>query len=457
MANKIKDSNITPGTIAADKLAGSIPNSKLSNTGVTINGTTIALGASGNIVAGTDWQAVKTANYTAVAGQGIFANTTGGAFTITLPASPTIGDEVTIFDYAGTFATNNLTVARNSSKIDTANADTTLQVNRTNVRFVFIDTTQGWRSVFDDVSTDYGPQYVTATGGTVSTSGNYKIHTFNSTGNFVVSAGGSPGGSDKVSYVVVAGGGGAGHTAAGGGGAGGFREGIDAPKDSYTDSPLAVQTGLSVSAQTYPITVGGGGATGGPTVAGAVGSNSVFSTITSAGGGGGAGGSGPGAGTVASAGGSGGGGGGGTSNSTIAPGGAGNTPPVSPSQGNPGGTTPTPGGAPSYAGSGGGGAGTAGTTGGTSTAGNGGNGVASSITGSAVTRAGGGGASNDANQAPVGLGGPGGGGQGGIAGIRCAASGTANTGGGAGALAHNNSTTTSGGSGVVIIRYKYQN
>ena len=91
----VKDAELTaddlaPGTITSAKIApGTIANDRLANNTTTINGTSIALGASGNIVAGTDWQAVKTANYTAVAGQGIFANTTGGAFTITLPASPT--------------------------------------------------------------------------------------------------------------------------------------------------------------------------------------------------------------------------------------------------------------------------------------------------------------------------------------------------------------------------------
>jgi len=59
---------------------------------------------------GTSWQAIKTGNYTASAGEGVFANTTAGAFTVTLPASPSLGDEVSIVDYAGTFDTNNLTV-----------------------------------------------------------------------------------------------------------------------------------------------------------------------------------------------------------------------------------------------------------------------------------------------------------------------------------------------------------
>jgi len=93
---------------------------------------------------GTDWQAVKTANYTAVAGQGIFANTAGGAFTVTLPSSPSIGDEVSIVDYGGTFDTANLTVGRNSQKIQGAAADLIVATERAGFTLAFTDGTQGW-------------------------------------------------------------------------------------------------------------------------------------------------------------------------------------------------------------------------------------------------------------------------------------------------------------------------
>ena len=93
---------------------------------------------------GTDWQAVKTSNYTAVAGQGIFANTAGGAFTVTLPSSPSIGDEVTIVDYGGTFDTYNLTVGRNSQKIQGSAADLTVATERAGFTLAFTDGTQGW-------------------------------------------------------------------------------------------------------------------------------------------------------------------------------------------------------------------------------------------------------------------------------------------------------------------------
>ena len=93
---------------------------------------------------GTDWQAVKTSGYTAVAGQGIFANTAGGAFTVTLPSSPSIGDEVTIVDYAGTFDSNNLTVGRNSQKIQGSAADLTVATERAGFTLAFTDGTQGW-------------------------------------------------------------------------------------------------------------------------------------------------------------------------------------------------------------------------------------------------------------------------------------------------------------------------
>ena len=93
---------------------------------------------------GTSWQAVKTSNFTASAGQGVFCNTSGGAFTLTLPASPSIGDEVSFIDYAGTFDTNNLTIGRNSSKILGAEADLTIAVERAANTLVFTDSTQGW-------------------------------------------------------------------------------------------------------------------------------------------------------------------------------------------------------------------------------------------------------------------------------------------------------------------------
>jgi len=93
---------------------------------------------------GTDWQAVKTTTYTAVAGEGVFADTSGGAWTLTLPASPTIGDEVSFVDYAGTFDTNALTIGRNSENIQGAAADLTVSIERAANTLVYTDGTQGW-------------------------------------------------------------------------------------------------------------------------------------------------------------------------------------------------------------------------------------------------------------------------------------------------------------------------
>ena len=93
---------------------------------------------------GTSWQAVKTGDFTASAGQGVFCNTTSAAFTLTLPASPSIGDEVTFVDYAGTFDSNNLTVGRNSQKIHGASEDLTVATERAANTLVFTDSTQGW-------------------------------------------------------------------------------------------------------------------------------------------------------------------------------------------------------------------------------------------------------------------------------------------------------------------------
>jgi hypothetical protein len=93
----------------------------------------------GDVSGGESWQAVKTTSFTAVAGEGYFI-----AITMTLPASPTIGDFVTFIDYAGTFDTNNLTIGRNSENIQGSAADLTVSVERAANTLVYTDGTQGW-------------------------------------------------------------------------------------------------------------------------------------------------------------------------------------------------------------------------------------------------------------------------------------------------------------------------
>ena len=452
---------------------------------VSQSGTTITLGASGDTVSlasgasqsgfgrtGTvDWQtsSIKTATFTAANGEGYFANTSGGAFTMNLPAG-TAGNIVSVVDYTNTFQTNKLTIAPNGSqKIGGVAASQTLDTEGQSVTFVYVDDTEGWKNVQDSTSNITGNPSLIASGGTETTSGNFKIHTFTGPGTFTVNKVSCTAAENTVGYLVIAGGGGSGPAHwSGGGGAGGYREGRNAPIDNFTASPLvanAPTNAVTVTAQAYPITVGGGGA-------GTCGSNSVFSTITAAGGGWGGKPGSPSPTTNPRPGGS------GAGNNPyckpVSPVGSGNTPPVTPPQGNPGGTgLDGPTGLTGRAASGGGGG--AGGTGGnavniTSTypgscsagrGGAGGNGVASSITGSPVTRAGGG-AGSSYLTGEGGTGGPGGGGNGGVYNPiashsgppKTPTAGAANTGGGAGS--DSDFEGTDGGSGIVIIRYKYQ-
>ena len=109
---------------------------------LTTDGTTASFG---DISGGASWQAVITADpANAVAGNGYFCNTTGGAFTVTLPTVATIGDFISIIDYAGTFDTNNLTIGRNGHNIQGTAADLTVGVERAGFTLVYVDSTQGW-------------------------------------------------------------------------------------------------------------------------------------------------------------------------------------------------------------------------------------------------------------------------------------------------------------------------
>jgi len=93
---------------------------------------------------GTSWQAVKTSTFTAVAGEGYFINTTGGAFEMDLPAG-SIGDEVSFVDYAGTFDTNALTIDQNGTeKIAGSTDPLTVSTERAANTLVYVDGTQGW-------------------------------------------------------------------------------------------------------------------------------------------------------------------------------------------------------------------------------------------------------------------------------------------------------------------------
>tara|TARA_E500000318_G_scaffold58075_1_gene53770 strand:+ start:645 stop:2015 length:1371 start_codon:yes stop_codon:yes gene_type:complete len=435
-----------------------------SGTAVTLacGATQSGFGRSGSV----NWQTTpKTATFTAVNGEGYFANTSGGAFTINLPAG-SAGAIVAVADYTRTFATNNLTIAPNGSeKIGGVAESVLLDINGQALTLVYVDATEGWINVqnAEDTETGVAAAYVTATGGTVTTSGDFKIHTFNSDATFTVSCAGNPKGSSKVDYLVVAGGGaGGGNDHGGGGGAGGYRFSDGTSSGCYSAGPAPLSApGLSVSAQAYPITVGAGGTAGSSPTGwrGNNGSNSIFDTITSAGGGGGASNGPGGPGPVAINGKDGGSGGGGAGISGGSPspcgvGGSGNTPPVSPPQGNNGGN-----GAyasnPTYATGGGGGASAAGGTASGPQAGNGGAGLASTITASPVSRGGGGGGSTY----PGGTNGTGGTGGGGAGVTNTTVNpGTVNTGGGGGGLSQSGCVPGGlGGSGVVIIRYKFQN
>ena len=452
--SEIKVNKISPRTACGTTTLGDSGDTFTIPAGVTItnNGTQTGFGRTGTV----DWDTTpKTATFSAVSGDGFFCNTTSSAFTCNLPAG-SAGAIVSLADYAGTWQTNNLTVSPNGSeKIGGINADVILSTEGQSVTFVYVDGTQGWLNIQDSTSNERGNAFITATGGTITTCGNCKVHTFTSPGTFTVAAIAACASNNVVSHLVVAGGGGGSKgfsSGGGGGGGGGFRE-DKSPVTPYTASPLDGTTAITVTAQGYPITVGGGGAGGTGGSGGCRGSNSVFSTTTSTGGGGGH--------TQEASTNQPGGSGGGIAYGSPATAGAGNTPPVSPPQGQPGGDAPRN--PNDYSGSGGGGATEAGAAS-VPNGGRGGAGASTSINFSPTAFSGGGGgggtvASGSATGGAASPCGTGGSGKP-SSDPATAPAGTTNRGGGGGGGGNSPSITGgdggNGGSGIVIIRYKYQ-
>ena len=461
--NKISPRSGTTVTLGDSGDTFTIP----SGATITNSGTANGFGASGAI----SWQtAIKTGDFTAVSNEGYFVNTSGGSdITVTLPSSPSAGNVVAIKDYARTFGTNKVIMARNGSNMDGVAANTNLETSGLSVTFVFMDSTKGWSFISEDITTSAGATFVTATVSgscnTLATSGDFKVATFKGPGTFCVSSAGNSAGSNSVEYIVVAGGGGGGANRGGGGGAGGFR--FASPTLSpatYPAKPLAAPANIPVSVAAFPITVGAGGTAGNPpTTDAGQGADSVFSTITSAGGGragrantnspGANGGSGGGAADDDGAGGT---------------GGTGNTPSVSPAQG----TNGAP--APAALGGGGGGGGLSAGSCGPNPNGGGAGGAGGGFPTAFGTSGescgsfyyfsgGGGGGGRDSASGTGGAGGVGGGGPGGTGAPGCGpqkagTAATANTGGGGGGGGNNGGPCkgAAGGSGIVIIRYKFQ-
>ncbi len=472
--SEIKVNKISPRTACGTTTLGDSGDTISIPAGVTISnaGTAAGFGSTGEV----SWNTTKiTADpSTAATGVGYFTDTSGGAFNVTLPASPSAGNVVAVADYANTWDSNNLTIVRNGSNIEGAAENYVANLEGASLTFVFVDATKGWIVTNSGNSTAgrQEPSFIVATGGnTVTTDGDFKVHAFTSPGTFCVSSAGNASGSTTVEALIVAGGGGGGGDRGSGAGGGGL--------------VLTPCAGVSITASSFPIAIGGGGSPGpGPASGnardGAQGTNTTGLSLTAIGGGFGRGGGG-GVGPLAN-GGPGGSGGGGSDGCAATPrlgvGGPGTQPSQSGNSGtfgfgNTGGNAANPGG---FTGGGGG----AGAVGGNASnppgvSGTGGAGKpVTSIFGSApkafygpsngfYAGGGGGGSAGGApagggNRSPVCNTGGNGGDSPNRPGNPAGDSGATNTGGGGGGGSNisNQGNGGSGGSGIVLIRYKFQ-
>lgn len=110
---------------------------------ITINGSQVNLGGSVTIPTGPTAQAVSS-NITMAANYNYFVDTSS-ARTLTLPASPSLGDTIAIYDATGSAETNNITVARNGNLINGLTVNAIIDVNNSGSTFVYTGSTVGWR------------------------------------------------------------------------------------------------------------------------------------------------------------------------------------------------------------------------------------------------------------------------------------------------------------------------
>ena len=395
------------------------------------NANTITIGASGDTItipsgatidnqgtssgfASIAWQSsiVTAATLTAVSGRGYWIDTSSNAITLTLPASPSVGDQIIFTDYARNWGTNAVTLNLNSEKFQgNATPVPVYDTSGESVDIVYSGSTKGWIPNTDGAVALATPQPYTA------------------------------------NFLVIAGGGG-GAQYGGGGGAGGYRNSFNS---EASGGGASAETALSLTPGTvYTVTIGTAGAGGGtnPSQSGNSGGDSSITgsditNIVSVGGGYGESST---AGTGSQDGGSG--GGGQSGSGPYSPGGTGTA-----NQGFDGGDGHTAGSGISSGG--GGGASAVGAAGTNPVSGAGGNGVASTITGSSVTRAGGGGGGADnryTGSTSAAAGGSGGGGNATVDGT--AGAGTVNTGSGGGGAGYGSGygSASAGGTGIVVLR-----
>ena len=242
MASEIKVNNIKEATGTTVTL-GDGAGKTVTVDAATINlgrcgGTvTLACGATSSGFGAITWcSSIKTALFTAEAGKGYFINTCGGGYTVTLPATASVGDQINFTDYARTWGTTckELTLNTNSLNFQGNTCPNPIyDTEGATVKIVYSGATQGWLPQLDKGTELETPQ------------------TYN------------------VQYMIVGGGGGGGNDRGAGGGAGGQRY---VCSKSFTLTPCT----------SYPIVIGAGGPGSPPQ---SNGTGSTFSTITSAGGG----------------------------------------------------------------------------------------------------------------------------------------------------------------------------